>query len=66
MILLCFNSNTINKKKIVKPSLIWIGDQLTQKGICNGTSLLIMAGIIRSMPSTFTSAYNALVANLNY
>ncbi len=43
--------------------LIWIGDQITQKGIGNGTSLLIMAGIVRSMPTTFTSAYTELVAN---
>ena len=43
--------------------LIWLGDQITQKGIGNGTSLLIMAGIVRSMPTTFTSAYNELVAN---
>ena len=30
--------------------LLWLGDQMTQKGIGNGISLLIMAGIISSIP----------------
>ena len=41
--------------------LLWMGDQITQKGIGNGQSLLIMAGIIQSMPRIFTSAYQAFV-----
>ena len=40
--------------------LLWIGDQITKKGIGNGLSLLIMAGIIQSMPSIFTAAFTAL------
>ena len=40
--------------------LLWIGDQITKRGIGNGLSLMIMAGIIRSMPSIFTEAFNAL------
>ncbi len=41
--------------------LLWMGDQITQKGIGNGQSLLIMAGIIMSMPNVFTGAFNAFV-----
>ena len=41
--------------------LLWMGDQISQKGIGNGQSLLIMAGILISMPSVFTSAYGAFV-----
>ena len=42
--------------------LLWIGDQITKRGIGNGLSLLIMAGIIQSMPSIFIGAFNALTA----
>lgn len=41
--------------------LLWMGDQITQKGIGNGQSLLIMAGILISMPSVFTSVYNTFI-----
>ena len=41
--------------------LLWMGDQITQKGIGNGQSLLIMAGILQSMPKIFTSAYKAFI-----
>lgn len=41
--------------------LLWMGDQISQKGIGNGQSLLIMAGILISMPSVFTSAYGAFI-----
>lgn len=41
--------------------LLWMGDQITQKGIGNGQSLLILAGILISMPNVFTSAYQAFV-----
>ena len=46
--------------------LIWMGDQITQKGLGNGTSLLIMAGIIQSLPNTFTSAFNELILSGTY
>ena len=32
--------------------LIWLGDQITEKGIGNGVSLLIMAGIIAKLPNS--------------
>ena len=41
--------------------LLWIGDQITKYGIGNGMSLLIMAGILQSLPSVFTTAFNSLV-----
>lgn len=41
--------------------LLWMGDQITQKGIGNGQSLLIMAGILQSMPRIFASAYSTFI-----
>ena len=41
--------------------LLWMGDQITKKGIGNGLSLLIMAGILQSMPRIFIEAFRALV-----
>lgn len=40
---------------------LWLGDQITQKGIGNGVSLMIMAGIIATLPQTFINAFNDLV-----
>ena len=42
-------------------ALLWIGDRITKNGIGNGLSLMIMAGILQSMPNIFTSAFNELV-----
>ncbi len=41
--------------------LMWIGDQITQKGIGNGMSLIIMAGIVATLPQMFITAFNNLV-----
>ena len=41
--------------------LLWMGDQITQKGIGNGVSLIIMAGIVNTLPSMFISAFQALI-----
>ena len=43
--------------------LLWIGDQITAKGIGNGISLIIMAGIISSMPTMFATAFKELTSN---
>ena len=43
--------------------LLWLGDQITAKGIGNGISLLIMAGIINTVPSMFIDTFKALVLN---
>ena len=45
---------------------LWMGDQITNKGIGNGQSTLIMAGIILSMPSIFTGAYYGFVTSGTY
>ena len=41
--------------------LLWLGDQITQKGIGNGISLLIMAGIIYTVPKMFIDCFTTLV-----
>ena len=41
--------------------LLWMGDQITQKGIGNGLSLIIMAGILATLPQMFVDAFNGLV-----
>lgn len=46
--------------------LLWLGDQITMKGIGNGSSLLIMAGIIQSMPGIFSGAFNAFITSGTY
>ena len=40
---------------------LWLGDQITQKGIGNGISLMIMAGIISTLPTTFITSFNELI-----
>lgn len=41
--------------------VMWIGDQITKKGIGNGTSMIIMAGIITTLPSMFASLWQELI-----
>lgn len=41
--------------------LLWMGDQITQKGIGNGMSLIIMAGIVNTLPSMFVTAFDELI-----
>ena len=41
--------------------LLWIGDQVTQKGIGNGLSLIIMAGIVVSIPYMMKEAFTTFV-----
>ena len=41
--------------------LLWMGDQITQKGIGNGLSLIIMAGIIATLPQMFIDAFGSLI-----
>ncbi len=40
---------------------MWMADQITNKGIGNGTSLLIFTGIVSNLPSSFITAFNSLV-----
>ena len=41
--------------------LLWLGDQITNKGLGNGISLIIMAGIINTVPGMFVEAFKNLV-----
>lgn len=41
--------------------LVWIGDQISIKGIGNGISMVIMAGIVGRMPQQFTDAWSTLI-----
>lgn len=43
--------------------LLWIGDRITKNGIGNGLSLLIMAGILQSLPLIFKEAFNSLITS---
>lgn len=43
--------------------LLWLGDQITTKGIGNGTSLIIMAGIVASLPTMFAQTYETFTSN---
>lgn len=42
--------------------VMWIGDQITAKGIGNGMSLIIMAGIISVLPNMFKNLWIELFA----
>ena len=41
--------------------LVWVGDKISSKGIGNGISLLIFAGIVSSLPSAVTSLYGKVM-----
>lgn len=40
--------------------LMWLGEQITEKGIGNGISLIIFAGIVSSIPGGLYNIYDAL------
>ncbi|HII4424151.1 preprotein translocase subunit SecY [Clostridium perfringens] len=40
--------------------LMWLGDQITVKGVGNGTSLIIFANILSSLPMTGYQIYNLI------
>lgn len=43
--------------------LLWLGDQITKKGIGNGTSLIIFSGIVSGLPNTFRNVYSQLLGS---
>lgn len=46
--------------------LMWMGEQITQRGIGNGISLIIFAGIVARMPSAFVTLFEKVkVGELN-
>lgn len=38
--------------------MMWLGEQITQRGIGNGISILITVGIVADLPGALSSAYN--------
>lgn len=40
--------------------IMWLGEQITERGIGNGISLIIMAGIVARMPSTMKSTFDLM------
>ena len=43
--------------------LLWLGDQITSKGVGNGVSMLIMAGILISTPTMMKDAFSSFVVS---
>ncbi len=43
--------------------LMWIGDQITERGIGNGISLIISVNIIAALPGALVQAFNTYVRN---
>ncbi len=40
---------------------VWLGDQISNKGIGNGVSLLIFTGIVSNLPTSFITTFNSIV-----
>ena len=41
--------------------VMWLADQITQKGIGNGVSMIIFAGIVKEIPSSYSQVWDILV-----
>ena len=50
VIVLCFTAGTA--------LMMWMGEQINEKGIGNGISILLFAGIVARLPWTFTMLWN--------
>ena len=46
-------------------TVMWLGDQITEKGLGNGISMVIFAGIVRSLPLQISGAFNMWIGT-NY
>ena len=46
--------------------LIWLGDQITNKGIGNGISIIIFVGIISSLPSALVTLYELIITDAGF
>lgn len=44
-------------------TVMWLGDQITEKGLGNGISMVIFAGIVRSLPIQISTAFKSWVGN---
>ena len=46
--------------------LMWLGEQMTERGIGNGVSLLITAGIVAALPGAVSNLLNLAITRANY
>ena len=46
--------------------LIWLGDQITNRGIGNGISVIIFVGIISSLPGAALTLYNLVMTDAGF
>ena len=46
--------------------LMWLGEQITSKGIGNGISIIIFIGIISGLPSAITTIWNLIVTSSGF
>ena len=46
--------------------LIWLADEVTNKGLGNGMSLIIMAGIVQALPGMFITVFRDLILSGNF
>ena len=42
--------------------LMWMGEQITEKGIGNGISVILVVNIVANLPTDFTNLYNQFIA----
>ncbi len=46
--------------------LMWLGDEITSKGIGNGISVIIFVGIISGLPSVAVTLYNLMITDAGF
>lgn len=46
--------------------LMWLGEQITNKGIGNGISIIIFIGIISGLPSAVTTIWNLIITSTGF
>ena len=46
--------------------LMWLGDQITEKGIGNGISMIIFVGIVSGIPSAVTTIWNLIFTSQGF
>lgn len=46
--------------------LMWLGEQITARGIGNGISMIIFVGIISRLPSAITTMYNLIMTSTGF
>ena len=46
--------------------LMWLGEQITSKGVGNGISMIIFAGIIAGLPSAVTTIYGLIITESGF